>query len=261
MKQFKEKISLVIALILLIMVGAWFFSKDEEATVNLDNGLETVTKTGNLITATDGLQDGWRLSYEEPGKPGLVIDIISKPEQVSCIGNQSCVPFFTQDKSIIGSRVKATGVLEENNLILQQIEFIDDETACNFDFQEFTVDEIYQADHYKVDFSTCPQAKEFQTRITETVQEGVNFAGKYAYAEWGCGTNCGAGAIIDIETGEIVEYGLMNTHGVEYKKNSRLLVINPPEALEYIKENDLFDQETSRYYIMQEGELLLLCEK
>ncbi len=257
----KRKISLLVALVLLIMMGAWFFFEDGERVFISENDSETVTKTGNLIIGSEDAGHEWKLSYEEPGKPGLVINIITETEKVNCIGDESCVAFFTGDESIVGSRVELSGVLKGNDLTLDIIEFVEDEVSCNFDFEQFTVSTIYEADQYEVDFSTRPEAETFRTRITETAEKGVNFAGRYAYAEWGCGTNCGAGAIVDVETGEIVEYGLMNTHGVDYREDSRLLIVNPPQALEYIREGDLFSDETSKYYLVQDGSLLLLCEE
>lgn len=43
----------------------------------------------------------------------------------------------------------------------------------------------------------------FQTRITNAAKEPPDFAGHYRFADWGCGSVCAAGALIDLKTGAI----------------------------------------------------------
>src|ERR1022692_4187763 len=43
----------------------------------------------------------------------------------------------------------------------------------------------------------------FRTRLTEAAKEPPNFAGHYRITYWGCGSVCGAGALIDLETGNV----------------------------------------------------------
>lgn len=88
-----------------------------------------------------------------------------------------------------------------------------------------------------IDFKRNPDARTFRTRLTEALSGGVNFAGHYAVAGWGCGTGCISGAIIDTRTGNVfwpeqfggigVWYGKDDyaDEPVKYHKNSRLLVI------------------------------------
>ena len=88
-----------------------------------------------------------------------------------------------------------------------------------------------------IDFKRNPDARTFRTRLSEALASGVNFAGHYVVAGWGCGTGCISGAIIDARTGNVfwpiefsdigVWYGSENyaDEPVAYKKNSRLLVI------------------------------------
>ena len=45
----------------------------------------------------------------------------------------------------------------------------------------------------------------FRTRINNAIIDEANFGGKYIISEWGCGTECQAGVIIDLETGQIFE--------------------------------------------------------
>jgi len=88
-----------------------------------------------------------------------------------------------------------------------------------------------------IDFKHNPDARTFKTRLGEALKGGVNFAGHYVVAGWGCGTGCISGAIIDARTGNVfwptelggvaVWYGKQNyaDEPVAYRKNSHLLVI------------------------------------
>ena len=88
-----------------------------------------------------------------------------------------------------------------------------------------------------IDFKRNRDALSFRTRLSRGLREGVNFAGHYVLVGWGCGTGCISGAIIDGRSGNVfwpeqfnalaVGYsdGGYADKPVEYKKNSRLLII------------------------------------
>jgi hypothetical protein len=88
-----------------------------------------------------------------------------------------------------------------------------------------------------IDFKKNPDARSFRTRLSEALRRGVNFAGHYVVAGWGCGTGCISGANIDARTGNVFWPEQFNAIGVlfskgeyaepiDYRKNSRLLVIS-----------------------------------
>src|ERR1044071_2168521 len=54
-----------------------------------------------------------------------------------------------------------------------------------------------------IDFKASPDARTFRTRLSEALVDGVNFAGHYVIAGWGCGTGCISGAIIDARNGRV----------------------------------------------------------
>lgn len=91
--------------------------------------------------------------------------------------------------------------------------------------------EPYVGEIADVNFDSQPEAKLFQTTITEQSSEGPNFAGHYTVATWGCGTECQGFAIVDAITGEIVEYEPSIDHqvseGLSHGLDSNLLVLNP----------------------------------
>ena len=88
-----------------------------------------------------------------------------------------------------------------------------------------------------INFRRSPDARTYRTRLSDALGEGVNFAGHYVIAGWGCGTGCTNGAVIDARDGRVfwpVEfYNLDARYGdgyadplLDFKKNSRLLVIH-----------------------------------
>lgn len=110
-------------------------------------------------------------------------------------------------------------------------------------FSAFTVT-VEKAKANSIDFKKNAEARTFRTRLSEALKGGVNFAGHFVVAGWGCGTGCISGAIIDGRTGNVFwpeqfnAFGVFYSDGnyadppVEYKKNSRLLIIHgiPGEA-------------------------------
>ena len=108
-----------------------------------------------------------------------------------------------------------------------------------------------------INFKANPDARSFRTRLSEGLRRGVNFAGHYALVGWGCGTGCISGAIVDTRTGNVYwpeqfnALGVLYSDGnyadppVEYKKNSRLLVIHgiPGE-----KDDDAPSKPSGSYY-------------
>lgn len=91
----------------------------------------------------------------------------------------------------------------------------------------------------KVNLNSHPKANEYRTRLKGALaDEDVNFAGKYILAQWGCGTACIQAGIIDAQTGTVylpvvlqwVTRGynpaLEDYEMIEFKKNSKLLIIN-----------------------------------
>lgn len=88
-----------------------------------------------------------------------------------------------------------------------------------------------------VDLKSHRQANGYRTRLNEAASGGVNFAGGFIIANWGCGTGCGTGAVIDAKTGAVYFpkelSGYVAAWGdwtgeketLEFKPNSRLLII------------------------------------
>ena len=107
-----------------------------------------------------------------------------------------------------------------------------------------------------INFKNDPGARSMRTRLTEALRGGVNFAGHFIVAGWGCGTGCISGAIIDARNGNVLWPLPLNALGVwyegasyvkdpvEYRKNSRLLIIRGSPG---VKDNDQ-DKPNGEYY-------------
>lgn len=95
-----------------------------------------------------------------------------------------------------------------------------------YQFEDFPID-VYEGELSKPDFNTNKDAKRFITRITEGSRRRPNFAGELNFINWGCGTNCKNGIILNSETGEIYD-GIVTAWGVKSKPNSRLLIAEYP---------------------------------
>jgi hypothetical protein len=94
----------------------------------------------------------------------------------------------------------------------------------------------------KLDFSEYEYKKRFVTRIKEGVAEkGVNFAGHFCFVYWGCGSPCKLSAVVDLNTG-IVYNGLSSEIGYEFRKNSKLMIVNPPDSSRWFNKNVLWQQ-------------------
>jgi hypothetical protein len=82
----------------------------------------------------------------------------------------------------------------------------------------------------KLDFSNYEYKKLYRTSTANDVNEhGMNFAGHFCFAFWGCGSPCKLSAVVDLKTGKVyngVESGL----GYSFRKDSRLLIVNPPDS-------------------------------
>ena len=67
----------------------------------------------------------------------------------------------------------------------------------------------------------------FRTRLRNGAQKGPNFAGAFTVVMWGCGSSCQVGVVINANTGALSLQTLRTTNGMEYRRDSRLLIADP----------------------------------
>lgn len=136
------------------------------------------------------------------------------------IGSLSCKFFFVKNDGVENKYTSVSVCDEIVSKVDQNVEFFAGQPAT-------------------VNFDSLPDAKLFQTTITEQTAEGPNFAGHYTVTTWGCGTECQGFAIVDSITGDIVKYEPSIDHqvstGLSFNLDSNLLVLNPkPDNQEYL---------------------------
>lgn len=107
-------------------------------------------------------------------------------------------------------------------------------------FADYLVTEIWRGRAIPLRLRTKSE-RMFRTQLTEASKEPPDFAGHYRFAGWGCGSVCGAGAIINLKTGSVYPpplggkgegwerwmscTALLDGTGYEYHLNSRLMIV------------------------------------
>src|SRR4051794_32440108 len=71
-------------------------------------------------------------------------------------------------------------------------------------FEQFPAADIFSGKPAAPVLKTAGQ-REFSTRIREGAAHGVNFAGHYTIADWGCGAGCVSIAVIDARDGTVYD--------------------------------------------------------
>ncbi|MGH9770529.1 MAG: hypothetical protein ACRD4Q_02330 [Candidatus Acidiferrales bacterium] len=109
-----------------------------------------------------------------------------------------------------------------------------------------------------VDLSTR-QARMFRTRLRTAAGQPPNFAGHYVVAEWGCGTDCALGGIVDLKNGRVTWLpgstgDVGNSPRYVFQPLSRLLEVNG-----YPDEMHMTGPFRARYYVMRHDRLSLMA--
>jgi len=126
----------------------------------------------------------------------------------------------------------------------------------SYSFEQYPVSQVYSGPLHAIDWQSDSRALEFKTTISnQVIQNGINFAGKYSVATWGCGSGCQESTIIDLQTGKISAFGIQSDLDVSYKKDSRLFIVNPPENFPS-NPADLNPEIKTKYFEMTEKGIL-----
>lgn len=103
-----------------------------------------------------------------------------------------------------------------------------------------------------------PDVRMYRTRLRDAARQGVNFAGHYAMATWGCGAGCTVLAAIDLHNGKVsyfpgaISCGQEKNCGVQFRKNSRAV-----HVVGYLNEEDSAD----RWYVWTGQQFKLVAKK
>lgn len=131
---------------------------------------------------------------------------------------------------LVGALVYRYKIIPNNQLNIE-VENVE-KSNCELQLENLPKTEFvkYEGKLKKVNFESFPEAKLYHTRITETLAKGVNFAGHYSLAYWGCGTDCFGYSIVDVNNGNIITYSPVNENyhlRQNYDLNSTFFVLNP----------------------------------
>lgn len=96
-------------------------------------------------------------------------------------------------------------------------------------FEDFPATESFAGTPARVDLASQPWASLYRTMLREGAAEGPNFAGAYTLVSWGCGTQCQQWAVVDARTGRVHGFPFDSGLGVDFRPDSRLVVVNPLE--------------------------------
>jgi hypothetical protein len=127
--------------------------------------------------------------------------------------------------------------------------------------------------HPKLDPSN-PTARTYRTWFRSEVAKGPNFAGHYRVIVWGCGTSCAMFAVVNLNTGRVIEpsgFSSVNTvyfdvdrkffsnpkrdyWGFDFRYKSRLLVV-----IGGLDEDE--EREGAFYFVLEHEQLRLIHSK
>ncbi len=130
------------------------------------------------------------------------------------------------------SNKKEVNQVEKNSIKKAQLERI--KFVTKYKFEQFPVNSI-ETEKSRLNLNTNQNSfsRRYRTMINQTFEkEPINFAGKYVVNYWGCGSPCQVGIAINVKNGKLIEIPSASV-GYRFKKNSRLLIINPPDSSDY----------------------------
>jgi len=121
-------------------------------------------------------------------------------------------------------------------------------------FSDFKTDSIYYGKKAILDLKSNPLGTENRTVISRGYNStNANFAGHYILVYWGCGSPCKESVIVDVKTGKIYECPSA-AMAYEYKVDSRVLIVNPPDWGSYYSdcagcqpELYIFDEKSKKF--------------
>ena len=129
-------------------------------------------------------------------------------------------------------------------------------------FSDYPAGRVYRGRVAPLVVSSSPTARAFRTRTREAMAGGVNFAGHYVVATWGCGTECMGGHIVDARTGRAVADLPFNAVFLSVRPDSRLLTVATPDDLAEMiplddtgNEGPIPSRYQSSYWVLENGRL------
>jgi hypothetical protein len=150
-------------------------------------------------------------------------------------------PYLRADEGIILEQHESFKITGDSSISSDRIYSVMIQFEPYISFDDFKVDTIYSGEKAEIDYNSNMIAKEYKTVITQTYKrEGVNFAGHYCFIIWANGTSSEF-AIVDVLDGKVYNIkGYEAGMGYDFRKNSRLLITNPPDSEGYYDANTAY---------------------
>lgn len=129
-------------------------------------------------------------------------------------------------------------------------------------FEDYSISSTFKGKPARVNLRSHPQARMFRTVLRSIAKQGANFGGHFAIDYWGCGTQCLRIGIVDLKTGRAYVAPFYTGFGISYRADSRLLIVEPPEATkDWLIDGKLPDYLQPRYYVWRNNRLVLIYPK
>jgi hypothetical protein len=120
----------------------------------------------------------------------------------------------------------------DTTIDINKISYISRKFEPYISFSDFKVD-IEKGKKEALDLNSNELGQEYRTMIRNDYKDDKTlFAGHYTFSVWGCGSPCQMSLLIDNKTGKIYDSPTASK-GYNYKANSRMLIVNPPDSLGY----------------------------
>ncbi|HYO62213.1 MAG TPA: hypothetical protein VER08_01010 [Pyrinomonadaceae bacterium] len=127
-------------------------------------------------------------------------------------------------------------------------------------FEDYPARRVYRGPSARVRLDS-PRARMFRTRLREGSRTGPNFAGRYTFVLWGCGTGCAQSGVVDAATGRVF-FTPLDIHDIVdmedeqhrrrfFRLDSRLLVLTKSNY-------DRWNSYTAYYYLFDGRRFRLL---
>jgi hypothetical protein len=94
-------------------------------------------------------------------------------------------------------------------------------------FEDYPSTEPFSGRPAPVVLASARYGRTYRTRLRDGAQSGPNFAGAFTIITWGCGSSCQVSVVVDARTGALSQQTLRTTNGVQFRRDSRLLVADP----------------------------------
>lgn len=115
---------------------------------------------------------------------------------------------------------------KENPNLYQRYQITMEEYASS---GQYKMSDIYGGKLAPLDESSHADTRSYRPALTEGLEAGVNFAGRYTVVTVECGTSCQMHYVVDRQTGKVMDK-LQSSAGAKYTTKSRLFIINPPDS-------------------------------